>query len=422
MIENKKVAAIIAEYNPFHNGHEYHIKKTKEVTGADYVIILMSTNYVQRGEPAILDRYLRAKAALNHGATAVFELPITVSLAGADIFSLGGVSLAHHLGFVDFLSFGAEEENNSALFETAKLLHQNESLEKATVKYMAEGLTYPESREKFLMENGYEKAAGLLSTPNNILGISYITSLLSLKSGIKPVAVKRLSSDHHSSILQSGNVSSAKAIRLNLLNAEKNKTLLYLPESSQNLVSDKTSFMNNEDFSDLLFYKLNSIIKGKTKKEAIDLLVSYHDITPDLAHRIYNHFSLPFHFQDYAMKLWGKNYTFSRINRVLHHIVLDLTKDVIERNRRVDFCPYIRPLAIKKDALGILKELKKTLTKNNEIPLLTRIGDIDKVNNILAKETFEINRRANHLYHNLSLSHHGSPVHDEEKDRFIIIH
>ena len=122
MINNKKVAAIIAEYNPFHNGHAYHIEKTRELTGAEYVIILMSGNYVQRGEPAIIDRYLRAESAIFSGADAVFELPVTVSTGSAETFADGSVALSEKLGIVDYLSFGAETDNISELINCSRLL------------------------------------------------------------------------------------------------------------------------------------------------------------------------------------------------------------------------------------------------------------------------------------------------------------
>ena len=122
MINNRKVAAIIAEYNPFHNGHAYHIEETKRITGADYIIILMSGNFVQRGEPAIIDKYLRAKSALSSGADAVFELPVTVSTGSAETFADGSVALAHKLGIVDFLSFGAENDNIDELISCSKFL------------------------------------------------------------------------------------------------------------------------------------------------------------------------------------------------------------------------------------------------------------------------------------------------------------
>ena len=158
MVNNKKVAAIIAEYNPFHNGHAYHIAETKKITGAEYIIILMSGNYVQRGEPAIIDRYLRAKSALLSGADAVFELPVTVSTGSAEIFADGSVALADKLGIVDYLSFGTENDDINELVNCSNFLikkNHNEDI----AKIMATGVAYPGARDIYLRKNGYEKEA-----------------------------------------------------------------------------------------------------------------------------------------------------------------------------------------------------------------------------------------------------------------------
>lgn len=420
MYPPKKIAAIIAEYNPFHNGHEYHIKKTREMTGADYIVVIMSTNYVQRGEPAILDRFLRAEAALSSGADAVFELPVTVSTGGADIFSLGSVALAENLGIVDYLSFGVETEDLEGLKNCSNLLLDNKDFELSIKKYMAEGLTFPECRERFLRENGHEKEASILASPNNILAISYLNSLSKLNSKIMPLPIKRKTSEHHSlNLSENGNIASARAIREELKKKNQQSTFHYLPKKSLELIMKENNYLENDDFSSILFYKLNSIIHANSKKKAIDLLSSYQDITTDLAGRIYNHFQTPLSFQDFSNFLWGKNYTYTRITRALHHIILNITKDLISENKELHYCPYIRPLAIKKDALGILESIKKK--GNTALPLLTRIGDIHKSESLIAKKTFSIHLEANELYKQLSFHHHRVSVYNDRKNSFMLI-
>lgn len=416
MLNHKKVAAIIAEYNPFHNGHEYHIKKTRELCGADYIIVLMSTNFVQRGEAAILDRYERAEAAILHGADAVFELPLMVSLGSADIFSLGACALADHLGFVDYLSFGAETADVTLLWKTANLLYENEELETTLKEKLRGGLTFPESRESYLLQNGYKKEARLLQSPNNILAITYLHSLLKLKSNLQAFPIKREGAKHHSSQLIQGNISSAMAIRTKLRNLEAEQTLSYLPETSANQIKNR-DFLSNKDFSSLLFYKLNSLINGYEKKEAIRKLSSIQYITEDLAGRIYHTFSPDLNFDNFANCLWGKNYTLTRMNRALYHLLFDIKKDFMKECEVLHFCPYFRPLAIRKSAITLLKELKRK-EEALKLPLLTRISDEKKLQNT-GKLCFQKTLEANQLYLHLSLSKNLPFRYDEKKERFM---
>ena len=253
MVNNKKVAAIIAEYNPFHNGHAYHIAETKKITEAEYIVILMSGNYVQRGEPAIIDRYLRAESALLSGADAVFELPATVSTGSAEIFADGAVALAHKLGIVDCLSFGAENDDMTELVNCSNFLikkNHNEDI----AKIMATGAAYPEARDIYLRKNGYKTEAELLKTSNNILAIAYLNKLHRLNSKIKPIAIKRAEvlHDEEINIKQDSNIASAKAIRQDLHNNSGKISLRYLPDSSKNILNPSGSYIKNNDFSDIL--------------------------------------------------------------------------------------------------------------------------------------------------------------------------
>lgn len=364
MINNRKVAAIIAEYNPFHNGHAYHIEETKRITGADYIIILMSGNFVQRGEPAIIDKYLRAKSALSSGADAVFELPVTVSTGSAETFADGSVALAHKLGIVDFLSFGAENDNIDELISCSKFLIGSEHNDDI-IKLMSNGLTYPEAREIYLRNTGHEKEAELLKTSNNILAISYLNKLYRLNSDILPVAVKRAEALHDAEISpdDTSSIASAKAIRQDLQINSGRISHQYIPDSTRDLLNPNGSYIKNNDFSDILFYKLGKIIYTNDKNTAIGILMSYSDVTEDLAGRIYNLFGKVTTYDDFAAALWSKNYTYARIDRVLYHIIGEITKELIESNRAYDFCPYIRPLAIKRESSVILNEVGKAVKK-----------------------------------------------------------
>ena len=422
MVNNKKVAAIIAEYNPFHNGHAYHIAETKKITGAEYIIILMSGNYVQRGEPAIIDRYLRAKSALLSGADAVFELPVTVSTGSAEIFADGSVALADKLGIVDYLSFGTENDDINELVNCSNFLikkNHNEDI----AKIMATGSAYPEARDIYLRKNGYDKEADLLKTSNNILAIAYLNKLHKLNSDIKPIAIKRTAALHDEEINtdQASDIASAKAIRQDLHTNSGNISLRYLPDSSKNILNPDGTYIKNNDFSDILFYKLCEIIYKNDKKTAIQILSEYSDITGDLASRIYNLFGKASTYDDFAASLWSKNYTYARIDRVLHHIISGITKEIIAMNQSYDLCPYIRPLAIKNESLNILNAVGKAVKNCTNVELITRISDISKLKNKTAIKTFEITRFMTALYSQISFKNYNLQLHNEVSDSFIYL-
>ena len=420
MINNRKVAAIIAEYNPFHNGHAYHIAETKRITGADYIIILMSGNFVQRGEPSIIDRYLRTKSALSSGADAVFELPVTVSTGSAETFADGSVALANKLGIVDFLSFGAENENIEELINCSKFLIEKEH-NNDIVKLMSKGLTYPEARETYLRYTGHEKEADLLKTSNNILAIAYLNKLLRLNSAITPVAIKRAEVFHDAQIVPENNslFASAKAIREDLRSNSGKISGRYIPDSTKDILNPKGNYINNNDFSDILFYRLGSIIYMNDKKTAIQTLMSYSDVTEDMAGRIYNLFGKVTNYDDFAAALWSKNYTYARIDRVLYHIIGNITKELIEINKSFDFCPYIRPLGIRSEASIILNEVGKAVKNSDDVELISRIGDANKLKNKAAIETFNTTRFMTALYNQISYKNYGIQNYNEASESFI---
>lgn len=406
MINNKKVAAIIAEYNPFHNGHLYQIEMTKRLTDADYIIVLMSGNFVQRGEVSIIDKYQRAETVLSF-ADAVFELPITVSLGNIQNFAKGAVSLAKNLGIVDFLSFGAENEL-SELVECNNILKSID--EKHFFNLMSSGLTYPEARSKYLIDNGYRHQAELLKTSNNVLAISYLNNLTA--SSITPVSIKR--QVLHDSTFTYENIASAKAIREKLRNNDN--VANFLPKNSN--LQLNSNYISNNNFSNIIFYKLGEIILKNPKKIAVEKLCTYHEITPDLAKRIYNFYGKAVSFDDFVNLLWSKNYTYSRLNRIMYYIISSITKSLIGMNELSSLCPYIRPLAIRKSSIEILGTVGKNASKNN-LDFLTRISDIKKIKNETAIKTYGITRFMTALYRQVSSSL-GIKTYDETSRDFIL--
>ena len=210
-----KIVGLITEYNPFHNGHLYHIQQAKRTTGADAVIVVMSGDYVQRGVPAVMPKRLRAESALECGASAVFELPVCYSTGSAELFAESAVALLDQLQIVDSLCFGSECGDLDALSEIADLLCQEPKDYRSLLKkHLRNGLSFPCARRKALKEYLPEKNfAALLDEPNNILGIEYLKAIRKLKSTIKPYTILRKGARYHDQELSTENLSSASAIR-----------------------------------------------------------------------------------------------------------------------------------------------------------------------------------------------------------------
>ena len=223
-----KTAGIIAEYNPFHKGHEYQIRYTKEKLKADYVIVAMSGDYVQRGTPALISKHARAEMALRCGADLVLEMPVSISTASAEAFAMGGVSLLDSLGIVDILCFGSESGEISALKELAEILvEEPEEYKKLLKSFLSEGLTFPAARSQALTEyfknprnfSGDDfdgvltpllnEVTQILNTPNNILGIEYCKALLRLNSQICPVTIRREGMGYHETTVPEGDSASS---------------------------------------------------------------------------------------------------------------------------------------------------------------------------------------------------------------------
>ena len=357
-----KTAAIIAEYNPFHNGHAYHIEETKRLTGADRIIVIMSGSFVQRGTPAICDKHLRAKAALENGADLVLELPLSYAVGNAEVFASGAVEILDRLGIVDILSFGAETDNLQELIDISTFLNNETDEFKASLKQeMASGKNYAQARANAMPKIN----VALFSSPNAILGIEYIRALQKRNSSIQPFIVCRQGAGYNDTALQSRrtgkNFTSATAIRKVLLSdrAEEYRAKLsgLVPEG---MLADLYTELSHHglicenDFSLLLHEKI------LTSSDAD--LVSHPSINEDLANRICRHQYRFKSFSAFADLLKCKNYTHSRIRRALLEILLDLKQPAAVNKVRV--------LGCRKESLVLLSEI----SSRGSVSLVTSLG------------------------------------------------
>lgn len=388
-----KIVGLIAEYNPFHNGHQYHIQKAKEVSGADHAIVIMSGDYVQRGVPAIMPKRLRAEMALKCGASSVFELPVCYATASAETFALGAVSFLNQLGVVDALCFGSECNDLESLKIIADILtNEPETYRRELQTGLKNGLNYPAARQNalafYLSENNLfplnkNNISDLLNDPNNILGIEYLKALKKTNSTIKPFTIHRQGAHYHDQELKPS-FSSASAIRTLLAysssefcmtdygNSFENTTFGNILNELEDQVPDDCLALLKDyhrvkypiyqnDFSLLLKYKL----LNKTP----DSLIRYMDVSEELANRIYRQLNNYFNYKQFCELLKTKEMTQTRINRALLHIMLGIkTQDVkIYQENKIHF--YAHLLGYRRDC----KKIISYIAKSSALPLLTSL-------------------------------------------------
>lgn len=360
------ITGIIAEYNPFHNGHAYQLEQARLLTGCDFLVVVMSGDYVQRGAPAVFDKYTRARMALACGADLVLELPVACSCASAEFFASGAVSLLDGLGCVDFLCFGSESGDLQSLMEPARILAKESPVfQEALRRGLSLGLSFPAARKEAF--RACASNPDILDLPNNILGIEYLKALLQRESIIKPVTIKREGQGYHDTLLDSG-FASASGIRRFLKQEEAPLSALpalkeSLPDPVMEVLKDTLAHtlpVWEEDFSMLLRYEL-------LRQSASDL-TRYADISPDLGRRLKNCADKFSSFSEFVALVKTKDVTYTRITRALFHILLNLTG---EDTRNSVAMPYARILGFRKDhsrILGLLKE-------NSRIPIIPKAAD-----------------------------------------------
>ena len=360
-----KIAAIISEYNPFHKGHAYQIEKTREAAGATHIIALMSGNFVQRGLPAIIDKYRRAEMALLGGADLVLELPVVYALSSAEFFAEGSVRILNSLHGVDLLSFGSEEGELLKLDRIAKIL-ATEPYEYQNIlkKHLSEGYSFPKARNEALMELLPDISMDFIQSPNNILGIEYMKALYRTDSSMKPFTVKRAGKGYHDEDLEDQVFASATALRKTLY---QNIPLHgHVPEPvdqyMKRLSQEKYPFVSLDDFTDLLKYRL--ITNGHT-------LSNIPEANEGLDQRIQDIFRrCAFDSIDqYIDEIKTKRYTRTRISRILLQFLLGMDSYALQSMRK-ETPPSLKILA--SNDLG--KEILASIRKKKEIDLLHNFG------------------------------------------------
>lgn len=390
-----KTVGIIAEYNPFHNGHAYHIRKARELTHADYCVVVMSGDFVQRGAPAVMDKYLRAECALRNGADLVLELPACYSISSAEHFARSSVALLDKLGVIDSLCFGSECGDIQVLTEFAKaLLAEGPVFKKTLDQEIRLGHTYPQARNAALEASAPQLTShiNILTSPNNILGIEYCKALLFWESAIVPYTIKRAGSSYHDNCLDTG-FCSALAIRESLRQAGNAEELArQIPSASLKLLQDtylKSYPIFSDDFSLLLQH---SLLAGEDTG-----FTAYSDIDSELSDRIVKLLPKYSDFRSFCDLLKSKNRTYVRISRSLLHILLDIRKESLQQYGKEGWIFYARMLGFRESAAPLLSAIKK----NAGIPLLSKLADAEKQLAPTGLSMLEKDIYASHIYQSI---------------------
>ena len=384
-----KVLGIIAEYNPFHNGHLYHLKSSKKLTQTDYTVAIISGNFTQRGSTSIIDKWSKTKMALENGIDLVIELPVLYSISSAENFADGAIKILNSLGIIDYLSFGSETSDIDILKNISEILY-NEPIDykKLLTKELDKGLSFPKARENALL--GYiksssnnikfdiEKYTNIISSPNNILGIEYLKALKKYQSNIKPICIERTGTNYNSTDISTKNsiannsicndltaIGSATAIR-GLIKSKDYETIKDLvPSSSYSLLmaclNDGYIVPDLNIFEKEIFYIL--------RKMSVEEIANLTDVSEGLEFSIKKAANSCNNIDDFLNIVKSKRYTVTRLQRILLYVLLNISKKDIELSKKIEK-PYVRILGFNENGKRLVSQIA---LNHPEITLITSV-------------------------------------------------
>lgn len=391
-MDKSKVLGIVAEYNPFHNGHIYHLQKAKELSGADYTVCVMSGNFVQRGNTAILNKWKRAEMAILNGVDLVIELPTVYSVASAESFSLGAIKILESLKIVDSISFGTETEDFAALNNLSGIMNEEPKKYKDLLsEELKKGLSYPKARENALMLylNDNMRYSNILNGPNNILAIEYLKALKKVKSHIQPVPIKREKVYYNDNTIID-DFASATAIRELLKNGNFGEIRKVVPIDTYKILSEETDLGNVvlgiEEFEKQILYNL--------RKMSIEEIANLPDVTEGLEHSIKNAACFSNNIKDLLNIVKTKRYTSTRLQRILICALLGITKNDVAMSKKMT--PYVRILGFSERGRELISQITKA---NPKLELITSVKKFqDKNKNKTYKRLLDIDIFSTDVY------------------------
>ncbi len=389
----KKILGIVAEYNPFHNGHLYHIEKSKQEAQADYVVAIMTGNFTQRGDTSIVDKWEKTKMALNNGVDLVIELPTIFSISSAENFAYGSMKILNKLGIIDYLSFGIEEDNISNLEYIAEILaNEPKEFQELLKNELSKGESFAKARaeaiNKFINKNNpnNNNYTDILTGSNNILAIEYLKTLKRMKSKIKPIGIKRNSVFYNSKRIID-NYASSTGIR-HLIQIKKiNEVSRLMPNTSFRIlyenIRNNTYNLNVNVFSKEIIYKLRMM----SSEEIADL----PDVTEGLENLIKSSVDKTNNLDELINMIKSKRYTQTRIQRILLYSLLGIKKEDMEIAKKIT--PYIRVLGFNNNGKEIISKI------NSKVKVITSIKKFEDQNkNVKYNKMLDIDKRATDIY------------------------
>lgn len=385
-----EVLGIIGEYNPFHNGHLYHIAKSKEETGAQYVVCVISGNFVQRGDTSIINKWAKAKMALEGGADLVIELPTIYSISSAENFAEGAIKILNSLKIVDTISFGMEANDVSILNNIANVLYA-EPKEYTTMlaHELQKGNSFPKARENALLMylNDIKKYANVLSGSNNILGIEYLKALKRTKSNITPVGIKRekvLYKDQY----MVDEFASATAIRRMLMTRQFDDVRKSIPKTSYKILGEELK----QGHYVLDLFKFEKEILYQLRKMTVEEIKKLPDVSEGLENSIKNAADSCNSLNELINIVKSKRFTQTRIMRILLYALLEIDKKQMETSRKI--IPYTRVLGMNENGKQLISEITKANPKINIVTSVKKYMDDNNNKNLkemLQKDIFATN-------------------------------
>ncbi|MBQ7410965.1 MAG: nucleotidyltransferase [Clostridia bacterium] len=382
------ILGIVSEYNPFHNGHVHHLQVSKQLTKTDFTVAVMSGNFVQRGDTALVDKWTRTEMALKAGIDLVIELPTVYALSSAENFADGAVKILNSLGVVDFISFGSEIGEITPLSDVANILYKEpKEFSSLITAQLRSGLSYPKAREIALSQffGSSQKYSDIVSNPNNILGVEYLKALKKHRSHIKPLTIKRDYADYNSKQEKNG-IASATAIRTMIQN--KKNIHRVIPYETYELI-DECKEKGNIIPSLAVFEKE---IIYTLRKMTLSEIAALPDVSEGLENKIKfaaNNFNT---LEDLIANIKSKRYTQSRIQRILLYALLNISQKDINASKKVT--PYIRVLGFNKHGKRIISAIAAANPKLNIIVSVKKFMENSNDNtlrNMISKDIFATN-------------------------------
>ena len=388
----RNVVGIIGEYNPFHNGHIFHLEQSKKTAKADYTIAIISGNFVQRGNVSIVDKWTKAHMALCNGVDLVLELPTIYSISSAENFADGAIKILDALNIVDYVSFGSETADLTTLDTIADILHRQPSEYISLLNHeLSKGLSFPKARENAILMylNDIRRYSHVLSSPNNILGIEYLKALKRHKSTIQPIAIPRESVGYHDTAMIN-NFASATAIREMICTNHLAKLPYVMPPVTYKILYH--AFQKGHYVKDLARFEKEIIYT--LRRMSLSEIANLPDVSEGLEYALKNAAGFCNTLEEFMNIIQTKRYTHTRIYRILLYALLGITKADMKLSKKIT--PYTRVLGFNEKGKELLSIISSSKTDTDIITSVKKYIDSNPSKNM--KRLLEIDTRATDLY------------------------